>query len=75
MAQKEKVSVSVNVMQLKNLRKNEKFKTVSNNGNVSEKTYTKQDYNQKTKKYNIGNTKKQFSANQKVTTDLINCKK
>lgn len=72
MAKKENVKINVNVRQLKNLQYGEKFKTVSNSGKLSEKTYIKQEYDRKSKKYDIGNSKNQFRGTQKVVTNL-NC--
>lgn len=73
MAKKENVKINVNVRQLKNLQYGERFKTVSNNGKLSEKTYTKEEYDRKTKMYDIGNNKKQLKGTQKVVTDFKNC--
>lgn len=73
MAKKESVKINVNVRELKNLQYGEKFKTVSNSGILSKKTYTKEEYDRNTKKYDIGNNSKQLKGSQKVVTDLNYC--
>lgn len=67
---KKQVKINVNVRELKNLEYGQEFRTVSNNGTVSSKVYTKEGYNRKTKSYDIGNTRKNFKGTQKVTTDF-----
>lgn len=68
MAKKETVKISANVRKLKNLDFGERFRVVSNKGNVSSKVYTKEEYDRKSKKYDVGNSSKKLKGDTKVIT-------
>lgn len=76
MAKSKKQNVKVKVTELKNLPKGEFFRTVDKNGNVSKKTYIREDYDRSTKKYEVSDAEdccnfREMKGNKKVTTEFI----